>query len=152
MSDKKEVVAQSAYMIGNATKEEALRGSCSNADESSPLLGDSGASRSGRGKPSTSEHERIWATALASIVAVIPMLLAGFTIGYPSAAVLQLQDLGGARHFSDSLIAMFGVSILPPVRISRACMVVHVTVSLMPFVCIRRLRRWGQCWVAPWLA
>ena len=97
-----------ACLIG---EKEVVAAAASYADESSPLLSNSEESHTFRGKPSTSEHERIWATALASIIAVIPMLLVGFTIGYSSATVLQLQDLGGARHFSDSLIAMFSVSI-----------------------------------------
>ena len=114
-----------------AIKKEIFRDSCSDADKSSPLLGNSEASLSRRGKPSTSEHERIWATALASLVAAIPTLLVGFTIGYSSAAVLQLQDLGGARHFSDSLIAMFTVSIC-----ASLVGVVHFTVSLMSGVSV----------------
>ena len=56
------------------------------------------------------ERERVWSSALTAVVAVIPTLLVGFTLGYSSAAVLQLQDLSGEHRFSDSLAAAFGVS------------------------------------------
>ena len=50
------------------------------------------------------ERERIWSTALYSVVASGPAFLVGCTIAFPSAALLDLTDFGSAQ--SD----LFGVS------------------------------------------
>ena len=55
-------------------------------------------------------RERLWATAISASVAAIPTLLVGYTLGYPSSAIPQLQALPPGRQFSDLLAALFGVS------------------------------------------
>ena len=44
-------------------------------------------------------RERVWSTTLSTLIASITMLLGGFTYGFPSASVLQLQELPGSRRF-----------------------------------------------------
>ena len=47
----------------------------------------------------TKSRERIWATAISVSIASLSVLLGGFTLGFPSASVLQLQELPGGRRF-----------------------------------------------------
>ena len=55
-------------------------------------------------------RERLWATAISASVAAIPTLLVGYTLGYPSSTIPQLQALPSGRQFGDLLTALFGVS------------------------------------------
>lgn len=55
-------------------------------------------------------RERVWATAISAFVAAIPTLLVGYTVGYPSSTIPDLQALPPGRQFSGLLSALFGVS------------------------------------------
>ena len=55
-------------------------------------------------------RERVWATAISASVAAIPTLLVGYTLGYPSSTIPDLQALPPGRQFSGLLSALFGVS------------------------------------------
>ena len=59
---------------------------------------------------------RVWSTCLSTIVACIPALLVGYTIAFPSSAVLVLMDgwkegrlPGKDYQFSTELSSVFGV-------------------------------------------
>lgn len=56
--------------------------------------------------------QRLWSTTIATIVAALCTLLAGYTLGYPSPALQQLNDLSGefAIHNDSVLQDLFGVS------------------------------------------
>ena len=44
-------------------------------------------------------RERVWSTAVSAIVASIPALLLGYTLGFPSSALLDLtEDDAGLRE------------------------------------------------------
>ena len=55
-------------------------------------------------------RERLWTTTVSTAIASIAMLLMGFTLGFPSASVLQLQELPGSRRFDTLQIDLFVVS------------------------------------------
>ena len=55
-------------------------------------------------------RERIWTTAISSAIASILMLLVGFTLGFPSASVLQLRKLPGSRQFDTIQIDLYVVT------------------------------------------
>ena len=57
-------------------------------------------------------RERIWTTTISTLIASIPMLLLGFTFGFPSASVLQLRELPGSRRFDTLQIDFFVVSVV----------------------------------------
>ena len=65
------------------------------------------------GKYSSTE-ERLWSTALSSLVAAIPALMIGYTFAYPSSALLDLtEDNAGLPEdyrFSVLLADIFAVS------------------------------------------
>ena len=55
-------------------------------------------------------RERLWSTTISAFIASIPALLVGFTIGYPSPALLDLGDLPEDFRFNTLLSDLFGVS------------------------------------------
>ena len=60
-------------------------------------------------------RERLWATALAALVAAVPALLVGYTIGFPSSALLDLTGDPAAGIpsdyvFSSTLADVFAVN------------------------------------------
>ena len=55
-------------------------------------------------------RERLWATTISATVSAIPALLAGYTIGFPSFALLEFQRLSPDHQLDDLLIALFVVS------------------------------------------
>lgn len=60
-------------------------------------------------------RERLWSTALSALVASIPSLLVGYTIGYASSAILDLTGRGTAHlpkdyRFSPRQSELFAVS------------------------------------------
>ena len=61
-------------------------------------------------KGTTRTRERLWSTTVSALIAVIPALLVGFTLGYPSPALLDLGDLSEDYRFNTLLSDLFGVS------------------------------------------
>jgi hypothetical protein len=66
---------------------------------------------------SGNRSERFWPTAASTLVASIPALLIGYTVAFPSSALLVLMDgwregclPGKDYQFSTELSDMFGVS------------------------------------------
>ena len=57
-------------------------------------------------------RERIWTTAISTLIASISMLLVGFTVGFSSASVLQLQELPSSRRFDTVQIHFYVVSVI----------------------------------------
>ena len=57
-------------------------------------------------------RQRIWTTVLSAIVACIPFLLVGCTLGFPSGALLDLTDLEERTEFklTREQADLFGVS------------------------------------------
>ena len=55
-------------------------------------------------------RERIWTTAISTLIASLPMLLMGFTLGFPSVSVLQLRESPGNRRFNAIEIDLFVAS------------------------------------------
>ena len=52
--------------------------------------------------------QRLWSVCASAVVASMCALLAGYTLGYPSGAVIELR----AKSFNDSLLQdLFGVSV-----------------------------------------
>lgn len=62
-------------------------------------------------------RERLWTTTVSTAIASMSMLLMGFTLGYPSASVLQLQELPGSRRFDTLQIDLFVASALSKLSI-----------------------------------
>ena len=62
-----------------------------------------------RGTARSSYSERVWSTCVSTLVASIPALLIGYTIAFPSSAVLVLMK---DYQFSTQLLDVFGVSAL----------------------------------------
>ena len=58
-------------------------------------------------------RQRLWTVVLSAIVACIPFLLVGCTLGFPSGALLDLTDLEDRPDYklSRELADLFGVSI-----------------------------------------
>ena len=56
--------------------------------------------------------QRLWTTVLSTIVACMPFLLAGCTLGFPSGAILDLTDLEKRTEFklTREQADLFGVS------------------------------------------
>ena len=59
-------------------------------------------------------RERLWSTAIAAFVASIPALLVGYTLGFPSSALLDLTgngtaDIPSSYVFSSTLGDIFAV-------------------------------------------
>lgn len=67
-------------------------------------------------KATRSPRERVWSACVSTLVASLPASLIGFTIVYPSSALLVLMDDGklpsSAFQFSTELSDAFGVSLL----------------------------------------
>ena len=63
-------------------------------------------------------RERLWSTTVSALIASIPALLVGFTIGYPSPALLDLGDLPEDFRFNTLLSDLFGVSFFVAVHFS----------------------------------
>ena len=57
-------------------------------------------------------RERLWSTTISALIASIPALLVGFTIGYPSPALLELRarEVPDDFRFTTLLSDLFGVS------------------------------------------
>ena len=60
---------------------------------------------------SRKEHQdRVWATAVSCIIASIPALLTGCTLGFPSVALFDLRALPPEFELSTILLNLFTVS------------------------------------------
>ena len=64
----------------------------------------------------TRARERVWSTCVSTLVASIPALLIGYTVAFPSSALLLLMGDWRERHlpskayeFSTELADVFGV-------------------------------------------
>lgn len=59
-------------------------------------------------------RERLWSTAVASLVAAMPSLMVGYTLAFPSSALLDLMgedtDLPRDFYFDDTIAEAFAVS------------------------------------------
>ena len=56
--------------------------------------------------------QRLWVVFLSALVASISAVLAGFTLGFPSKAVIELSEIEGDRGFNSSVLKdLFGVSV-----------------------------------------
>lgn len=57
--------------------------------------------------------QRLWSTTLIALVAALTALIGGYTIGYPSSSLIDLDKLNGSRAIkNDSVLAnLYGVSL-----------------------------------------
>ena len=56
------------------------------------------------------QRERVWAVSMFAVIAAIPALLVGCTLGFPSSAVFDLRSLPSAYRFNTALLDLFGAS------------------------------------------
>ena len=76
-------------------------------------------------------RERLWATTISAIVSAIPALLAGYTIGFPSFALLEFQRLSSDHQLGDLLTALFVVS-----EEALLWVKVNLTITVPPNQCV----------------
>ena len=105
--------------VVNYSEKQPLLGGTSEPNKNTRVQHNGNAAVYSRRKSSTAKlaverlvrtRERLWATAISASVAAIPTLLVGYTLGYPSSAIPQLQALPPGRQFGDLLTALFAVS------------------------------------------
>lgn len=61
--------------------------------------------------------QRLWLVLTSAIIASLCAILSGYTLGYPSLAIISLEHSGGSAFNNTSLQDLFGVSLshnMPP--------------------------------------
>ena len=110
--------SQSVRRPGDQDEKQPLLDGSSEPDDTPPVERASNVRR----KSSTAKQviermvrtrERLWAVTVSSTIAAIPALLVGFTIGYPSPVLLDLQgdSVQENQRFNALMADLFGVSL-----------------------------------------
>ena len=162
-----------AFAVVETSLSTSVEAAAGREDEKKPLLAEGGekpppaSPRYGaRRRSSTAKlalervlrtRQRLWSTAVSAFVASIPALLVGYTIGFPSSALLDLTgdegDLPKDYQFTTLLSDLFAVRITfitaqqLPVCHHSYCLICYPIIILC-----RLLLQLVPCLVGPWLA